>query len=176
MVSKENNNLYLNYSTLDIKYNIDNVFYNQLLGLTRCSVTSVVEKYKDFAYLGNKQLEISLVLTSNKAIKQINYEWRKINKPTNVLSMAMFSKEDINFELVLLGDIVISIETATSEAEESNISLQNHILRLLVHGMLHIFGFDHQSNEEALVMQDLENNILKQFSKGIPALTSNYWT
>lgn len=90
--------------------------------------------------------------------------------------MGMFSKKDVDFGLILLGDIIISLETAAIEAKENNISIEDHILRLFVHGILHVFDFDHQNDKEALTMQDLENSILKQFSKNIPALTSNYWS
>ena len=90
--------------------------------------------------------------------------------------MGLFSKIDAKLsDLVLLGDVIISIETANKEAQVYNISEEDHLIRLLVHGILHIFGFNHTKNKEAELMHSLESAILENFTKHLPGLTANYW-
>lgn len=102
----------------------------------------------------NPDAEVSITLTNDKEIHKINREYRNIDKPTNVLS----------FELgddILLGDIYISLDTILREAKKENISVQDHTAHMIVHGMLHLQGYDHIKNKEAEVMENKETEILK---------------
>ncbi|MDD7909676.1 rRNA maturation RNase YbeY [Pseudovibrio exalbescens] len=103
--------------------------------------------------------EISLVFTGDPEIKELNREWRGKDKPTNVLSFPGCDEEEPPFG-PLLGDIVIARETVEREAEELGIPFKNHLTHLLVHGTLHLFGYDHQIDEEAEEMEDRERQIL----------------
>ncbi|MBQ7055359.1 MAG: apolipoprotein N-acyltransferase [Alphaproteobacteria bacterium] len=99
--------------------------------------------------------EVSVILTNDKEIQKINNKYRNINKPTNVLS----------FELgddVLLGDIYISIDTVKKEAQIENIPVENHIAHMMVHGVLHLLGYDHINDDDAAEMEDKEIKILKK--------------
>lgn len=121
------------------------------------------KKYKiDFEKIANaavsgvhKDSEVSIVLVDDAEIHQINREYRNMDKPTNVLS----------FELgddILLGDIYISIDTVMREATDAKISIEEHVAHMVVHGVLHLTGYDHITDDEATVMEMKEINILKK--------------
>lgn len=119
-------------------------------------------KYKiDFEKIANAaalnvsaDAEVSITLTNDSEIHKINREYRNIDKPTNVLS----------FELgddILLGDIYISLDTILKEAKQEKISVQDHTAHMIVHGMLHLQGYDHIKDKEAEIMENKETEILK---------------
>ena len=110
--------------------------------------------------------EISIVFTDNAEIEELNNTYRNIQKPTNVLSFPMISNNDddgiISPETNLLGDVVISVETAMKEAEQAEITLEQRISQLLIHGILHLIGYDHeQGEEEFLTMETKSLELLK---------------
>ena len=103
----------------------------------------------------HKDSEVSITLVNDKQIHKINKQYRGIDKPTNVLS----------FELgddVLLGDIFISLDTVIKEAKIAKISVEEHTAHMIVHGMLHLQGYDHLNDDEAKIMEDKEIKILKK--------------
>ncbi|MBA4204822.1 rRNA maturation RNase YbeY [Pannonibacter phragmitetus] len=103
--------------------------------------------------------ELSLLFVDDARIRELNTEWRNKDKATNVLSFP--GGEEMNgLYGPLLGDIVFALETVSKEAEEQAISFQDHFLHLVVHGLLHLFGYDHQMEAEAEEMEDLERRIL----------------
>ncbi|GAB4519452.1 MAG: rRNA maturation RNase YbeY [Roseibium sp.] len=103
--------------------------------------------------------EVSLLFTDDAAIRKLNARWRDKDKATNVLS---FPGSDPDGDLYgpLLGDIVIARETVLREADDMGIEVSDHISHLIVHGLLHLFDYDHQENDEAEVMESLEKAIL----------------
>lgn len=103
--------------------------------------------------------ELSLVLTDDAAIRKLNCEWRGKDKPTNVLSFPGGDEDEPPFG-PLLGDIVIARETLEREAEAEKKSFDAHLTHLFIHGLLHLFGYDHQIEEEAQEMEDAERRIL----------------
>lgn len=103
----------------------------------------------------NKNAEVSITLVNDKEIHKLNKQYRGMDKPTNVLS---FELDDD----VLLGDIFISLDTVKKEAKEANISVEEHTVHMIVHGMLHLQGYDHLNDKEAKVMENLEIKILKK--------------
>ena len=104
----------------------------------------------------NFDAEISLMFTDNEGIREINREYRDIDSPTDVLSFPMLEfgddEEDAEFEtengLVLLGDIVISVERAREQAEEYGHSFRRELAFLTAHSMLHLLGYDHIDDAE----------------------------
>ena len=121
------------------------------------------KKYKiDFEKIANaavlpvhKNSEVSITLVDDKQIHKLNKQYRGMDKPTNVLS----------FELgddVLLGDIFISLDTVKREAKDAHISVEEHTAHMIVHGMLHLQGYDHIKDDEAKVMESKEIKILKK--------------
>jgi probable rRNA maturation factor len=117
-----------------------------------------------------KEPEISLLLVDDAAIQDLNYTYRGINQPTDVLSFAMedeMSGDEVPEFLVLqdnniLGDIVISLETAQRQAEEYGHSLEREVGFLTVHGMLHLLGYDHLTESDTKDMREREEKILSQ--------------
>lgn len=104
--------------------------------------------------------ELSLVFTDDANIRTINAKWRHIDKATNVLSFPAFPIQPGQQPGTILGDIVIARETVQREAQEENKSFDDHLSHLIVHGLLHLTGYDHQNDEEAEQMESLERKIL----------------
>lgn len=118
----------------------------------------------------NMDPEISLLLVDDQEIQSLNNTYRGINHPTDVLSFAMEDEiegEDVPKFMILeenniLGDIVISLETAQRQAEEYGHSLEREMGFLTVHGMLHLLGYDHCTESESVKMRAQEEKILLQ--------------
>jgi len=108
--------------------------------------------------------ELSIVLTDDAEQRQLNREWRGIDKPTNVLSFPQI--EPFGPVSGILGDIVLACETLEREAAELQKPFADHFTHLVVHGFLHILGYDHLNDGDALQMEGLETQILATL--GIP--------
>ncbi len=103
--------------------------------------------------------ELSVVLTDDASIREINAQWRKMDKPTNVLSFPQAEGKAVA-KAPMLGDIIFAHETIAREAEEAGRSFEDHLSHLAVHGLLHLFGHDHLTDAEAEAMEALEVRIL----------------
>ena len=101
-------------------------------------------------------MELNLILTNDKYIQKINNDYRGKNKPTNVISFE--TGDDF-----LLGDIFMSYDTLIREAKEQRVSFLDHYTHLLCHGVFHILGYDHLTDEQAEEMEALEIQVLKGF-------------
>ena len=113
-----------------------------------------------------KNAEVSIILTNDAEIHEINKTYRNVDRATNVLS----------FELgddVLLGDIYISIDTVMQEAREAKISFHDHVAHMVVHGMFHLLGYDHMTDEEANLMEMKEIKVLKKMGIKNPYADEN---
>ncbi len=108
--------------------------------------------------------ELSLVFTDDAAIRTLNAEWRGKDKPTNVLSFPAFPVAPGDPLPPMLGDIVLAYETVAREAGEENKPLENHITHLIIHGLLHLLGYDHETDEEAEEMEALERQALARLA------------
>ncbi len=93
--------------------------------------------------------EVSVTLVDNEAIHALNREYRKVDRPTDVLSFPMFDEDFEDGERVVLGDIVLSLEKAASQAEEYGHSLEREVAFLVVHSVLHLLGYDHEEGRAA---------------------------
>lgn len=123
-----------------------------------------------FAELGTAggQSELSILFTDDAAIQDLNREWRGKDKPTNVLSFPAFPVEPGDPLPPMLGDIVLAFETVSSEARNEDKPFQDHLTHLLVHGLLHLLGFDHEEEEQAEAMEGLEVRILASLAISDP--------
>lgn len=112
-------------------------------------------------------VEVSIVLVDDEYIQNLNKNYRSIDAPTDVLSFAMresVDESDIIFECdeeELLGDVVISLERARSQAEEYGHSIEREVGFLVTHGILHLLGYDHETESERAVMRNKEEKILE---------------
>lgn len=112
--------------------------------------------------LANPRLECSILFTSDDAVHELNRDWREKDKPTNVLSFPMLEREELLTldpagPPVLLGDIALAQQTCAREADEKQIPLHTHASHLVLHGLLHLAGLDHEiSAKHAQEMEALE--------------------
>ena len=105
-------------------------------------------------------VELSLVFTDDANIRIVNRDWRGQDKPTNVLSFPAFPVTPGGRPGPMLGDIVLAFETIAREAELEGKLFRHHLSHMIVHGIFHLFGYDHVDDSDALVMEDLERAAL----------------
>ena len=109
-------------------------------------------------YLDRDQSELSLVLVDNREIQDLNHRYRNKNEPTDVLSFP--PGDGLPDGICLLGDVVISIEQAEKQATKRRKTLEDEVESLLIHGILHLLGYDHErSQAEARIMRGMERKI-----------------
>lgn len=119
-------------------------------------------------------LEISIKLSNNDEVQELNSAYRGKDKPTNVLSFPMVphdlleSLSNSDDGEVLLGDIIMAHGVCADEAKEKSISMADHAAHLLIHGVLHLLGYDHETEPDALIMETLEVKALKKLSIANP--------
>ncbi len=111
-------------------------------------------------------LQLSILLTCDEEIRDLNRDWRGRNEPTNVLSFPLRARGIDGEEGCPLGDIVLAAETVRREATEAGRTVDQHAAHLIVHGVLHLLGFEHESEGEAQRMETLEVRILETL--GVP--------
>ena len=112
--------------------------------------------------MGYSQHELSVLLTTDEEIASLNEQYRNKPNPTDVLSFSQLEGEVT--ESNLLGDVVISVETALKQAAELQVTLDEELVRLLIHGTLHLLGYDHEgvTEEEAREMEELEQKFFEK--------------
>lgn len=111
--------------------------------------------------LNHPDKEISILFVDDRQIRDLNNKFLKRNFPTNVISFPMAQGEFSEITPHLLGDVVISVETAMKEAQESGLSLEQEIVFLLVHGILHLTGYDH-TRESRKQMEKVQESLFKR--------------
>ncbi len=118
------------------------------------------------AVLNGRDLEASVVLANDDLVQVLNREYRDMDKPTNVLSFANLDSDepappDGPFPL---GDIILSYQTLDREAAEQGKFFKDHFTHMIVHGTLHLIGYDHLTEDEATIMETLEIRILEKMN------------
>lgn len=140
-------------------------------------ITDVVKACLDYEQCPYES-EINVILTDNKAIREINLEYRQIDAPTDVLSFPMLQYETaadfdqleehaedcFNMETgeLMLGDIVISVEKVIEQAEKYGHSQERELAFLVAHSVLHLCGYDHMEETEAAIMEQKQRDILSE--------------
>jgi probable rRNA maturation factor len=150
---------------------IDNLQKNQVLDLS--ALRQVARRILEFRKCPDR-CELSIVLVDDQEIRRLNREYRGIDRSTDVLSFAQQENidpqlvqphsEDAAFPLVL-GDVILSIETAQKQAQERRKSFEAELYFLLIHGILHLLGYDHQTDDDAHVMKQLEQDVLRELER-----------
>jgi len=106
--------------------------------------------------------EISILIVDDRQIAELNQQYLNRSGPTNVIAFAMREGEFSDVSPQLLGDVVISADTAAQEAQIAAIGMERRFDELLVHGILHLMGYDHETSaEEARVMDDKSRQLMK---------------
>lgn len=112
--------------------------------------------------------EVDITIVDDEEIHVLNREYRNVDRPTDVLSFALDEGEELEPALIdapeehLLGDIIISAETAQRQGEEFGHGLEREIVYLAVHGLLHLLGYDHMTDEDKAVMRAKEEEALRE--------------
>ena len=145
---------------LNISFNVDTEDWKTKFPMYKKYINKTVfETLNMVDYDNNKNLEISFFLTSDKNIKVLNNKFRNKNKATNVLSFPMMHKID---GYNLLGDIVISCDKIIDESMIKKIKKYEYLSYIVIHGLLHLLGYDHKTNQQYKEMNLLEIKILKK--------------
>jgi len=131
----------------------------------------VIDKCFEIETLYDKNVYINVVFTVPEKIREINKQYRDVDKETDVLSFPMFEREEIEAleagkEPDTLGDIVISIEQVKKQAVEYGHSFERELAYMLVHGFYHLMGYDHMVDEEKVVMRAKEEFVLSELEIG----------
>ncbi|MPW27038.1 rRNA maturation RNase YbeY [Alkalibaculum sp. M08DMB] len=109
--------------------------------------------------------EISLSLVDNDEIHQLNNTYRNKDCPTDVLSFPMIeSEKDLKHEIILLGDIIISIPKTQEQAIEYGHTFERELCYLTIHGMFHLLGYDHMNEEDKVAMRIKEKEVVKNLN------------
>lgn len=111
--------------------------------------------------MGLPDAELSILILDNDGIQEINRDYLDRDRPTNVISFAMQEGEYGGVQPQLLGDVVISAERAADDARDAGIPFEHELVFLLLHGILHLLGYDHErgTEEQAVVMEEKEREI-----------------
>ena len=172
-MNEESDSLFPNLQ-LDLESRVDDIRWQdeKIFKNINAHLSFVVQKAlsKVFTELTDQfSINVSLLLTHNKVLQNLNYMFRQNNAPTNVLSFptANLKREELSDMLkdnkkIFLGDIAISYDKIADEWLKYTNSFQSHFNHMLVHGILHLCGYDHQNDKEAEMMEKLEQDILLQ--------------
>jgi probable rRNA maturation factor len=128
--------------------------WNQLSPDWEESISQSLQKVVDLLDKDFSSQEVSVVLSDDCHIQDLNKTFREKDCPTNVLSF----ESEMEGEL---GDIILAYETVMKEAQVSNIPPLHHITHLIIHGFLHLLGYDHEKENDAVIMEDMEINTLR---------------
>lgn len=134
-----------------------------IAALTPALVTMVSKEFLPETYHG----EVSIILTNDAQLYHLNQTYRHQSKATNVLS---FDYGEDAFDKGMMGDIFLSYETLAQEAKDQNKSFQDHYTHLIIHGLLHLLGYDHQEEAEAEDMEKREIEFLEKIGLSNPYL------
>ena len=121
----------------------------------------------------DRSVEISVTLTGDEEVRALNAKWRGKDKPTNVLSFPMADEHDlmranVSSAELLLGDIVLARGVCEAEAADKGVTVEDHATHLMVHGTLHLLGYDHHEDGEANDMESREVRALKRLGISNP--------
>ena len=125
-----------------------------------------IEKYVEYLVkeLNLDNCMFNIIFITNEEIHKINKEYRKVDRPTDVISFALEDNKDIEYkDFRLLGDIYISVDRAIEQAREYNHSLKRELCFLSTHGILHLLGYDHQTKKEEEIMFTKQKELLEKY-------------
>ena len=145
----------------------DNFVFDESFWHTRAEVIfsntfELVQNASHLTEYQNLEFNFGLTFCADSEIHEINKEYRKIDKPTDVITFALFFDDDIKTVIentAELGDIIISTETAEKQASENNLTLEQEITVLLTHGVLHLLGFDHMIEDDYNFVIDIQKQV-----------------
>ncbi len=144
-----------------LSIDVEDEAWHGLAGLDDLALTSIEAALAAAGFPGDS-CEVAVLFTDDASMAEINAEWRGKNRPTNVLSFPTAPDTPLpTGEARPLGDIVLAYGVVAGEAGEQGKTLRDHVAHLMVHGTLHLLGYDHETDEDAEMMEALETSILK---------------
>lgn len=150
-------------TTLSLHFTVLDFRWKKILAEHKAFFRKALKTTADALELPPQKFSVSLVFMDDDGIRELNSDYRHKNKPTNVLSFPViedFSALPDTDDVLELGDIILAYETILREAAEQGKSPRDHVAHLLVHGLLHLFGYDHMAKREEKEMEALETGIL----------------
>lgn len=140
--------------------------FPDVVAVSRRLFALVIETLKPELLQDKREVIVNLALSNDEEIRELNCQFRNNDRPTNVLSFANIDDDEFWQALehtneVELGDIIISAQTMQQQSLEQEISFHDHYCHILIHGFLHLLGYDHMEAEEAAEMEGLEIKLLK---------------
>ena len=147
---------------VDIDISIESDDWPDEATLTRLLDRAVSAAFAETGAAGRS--ELSIVFSDDAHIRTLNAGWRGKDKPTNVLSFPAFPFPKGGPLPPMLGDIVLAAETVAKEAGLEDKPLENHITHLVIHGLLHLLGYDHETDAEAEEMEAIERSALARLA------------
>tara|TARA_B110000093_G_C12877987_1_gene370634 strand:+ start:341 stop:796 length:456 start_codon:yes stop_codon:yes gene_type:complete len=145
----------LDFSVLDKQWNKSLPDFKQTISNAAKHIFNELIQFKDKSY------EISFLMVNNDYIKELNINYRSKDSATNVLSFPMIDSNSLQHENIL-GDVVISIDKILSESNEQKIEVNEYLAKISIHGILHLLGYNHISDNDYVVMNQLEEKIIKK--------------
>lgn len=118
-------------------------------------------------------LGVTIVLANNEAVEQLNSQWRAKQKPTNILSFPAPTSEKTESGIRYIGDMILALAVIEQEADEQGKALETHLCHLVIHGALHLLGYDHLNDKQACIMEDLERTAMKTLGLADPYLSAD---
>jgi probable rRNA maturation factor len=115
-----------------------------------------------------EQADITIRIVDIEEMSELNSTYRQKSGPTNVLSFPFTLPEEIEIDIPILGDIVVCAEVVNREAQEQHKSRESHWAHMIIHGVFHLLGYDHETDKEAYIMESLEVEIMQSLGFANP--------
>ena len=148
---------------------LNNFKSSKFIKLSKAEILNIVEevlKTVEYKFTKNHQLNLSFV--SSEEMKLLNKTYRNKDKPTNVLSFEMPPNFPVGDEKTLIGEIALCEEIIYEESKKYKKNFENRLKHMIIHGLLHLIGFDHVNKDEGNKMESVEKKIMKSISAGDP--------
>ena len=148
---------------------LNNFKSSKFIKLSKAEILNIVEEVLrtvEYKFTKNHQLNLSFV--SSEEMKLLNKTYRNKDKPTNVLSFEMPKNFPVGDEKTLIGEIALCEEIIYEESKKYKKIFENRLKHMIIHGLLHLIGFDHVNKDEGNKMESVEKKIMKSISAGDP--------
>ncbi|MBR1977452.1 rRNA maturation RNase YbeY [bacterium] len=149
----------------NLDFDFDEAFWQKRTEEVFLCTFDLVKEAEHLAKYQNLKFNFGLTFCTDAEIHGINKEYRNIDKPTDVITFALFFDDDIKTVIentAELGDIIISTDTAKKQASENNLTPEQEITVLITHGILHLFGFDHMTEEDYNFVVDIQKKVFNK--------------
>ena len=156
------------HTKLDISIDVRGAFWGDVkfdvTGVCRTAAAEAIASEQEMS----GDVEISIVLADDAFVRELNSTWRNMDVPTNVLAFPCSGGEEGAGAERLLGDVIVAFQTTQREAVELCLPFEHHFAHLIIHGVLHLLGYDHVDDSDAAVMEKLEIAALARLGIGDP--------